>query len=95
MSTLHAPWRLRVWGRVCFGALHYPQSVDLRQRILAPLAEEDRAALSGRPRKANAGQYEIVLHQGQYATVMPQPNPARDRTPRIPDAHSRRGSLRE
>ena len=31
---------------------------------LAALAEEDWAALSGRPRKANAGQYE---------TVMPQP----------------------
>jgi hypothetical protein len=30
---------------------------------LAALAEEDRAALSGRPRKANAGQYEIVLHR--------------------------------
>ena len=30
-------------------------------RSLAALAGEDRAALSGRPRKANAGQYEIVL----------------------------------
>ena len=87
--------RTRAWGRLCISALHHPQSVDLRPRILAALAGEDRAALSGRPRKANAGQYEIVLHQGQHATVMPQPNPARDRTPRIPDANSRRGSLRE
>ena len=39
---------------------------------LAALAEEDRAALSGRPRKANAGQYEIVLHQGHYEIVMQQ-----------------------
>ena len=87
--------RIRAWGRVCVGVLQQPQSVDLRHRTLAAGAEEDRAALSGRPRKANAGQYEIVLHQGQHATVMPQPNPARDRTPRIPDANSRRGSLRE
>ena len=87
--------RTRAWGRVCVGAHHQPQSVDLRQRTLAAGAGEDRAALSGRPRKANAGQYEIVLHQGQYATVIPQPNPARDRIPRIPDANSRRGSLRE
>jgi len=36
---------------------------------LAAGAEEDRAALSGRPRKANAG---------QYATVMPQ-RPAQKR----------------
>ncbi len=56
--------RTRAWGRVCIGALHYPQSVDLRPRILVAGAGEDRAALSGRPRKANAGQYEIVLHQG-------------------------------
>ena len=39
---------------------------------LAALAEEDRAALSGRPRKANAGQYESVLHQGQYEIVLHQ-----------------------
>ena len=32
---------------------------------LAAGAGEDRAALSGRPRKADAGQYEIVLHQSQ------------------------------
>ncbi|MEN9641582.1 MAG: hypothetical protein RIR77_771 [Planctomycetota bacterium] len=32
---------------------------------LAAGAGEDRAALSGHPRKANAGQYAIVLHQGQ------------------------------
>ena len=30
---------------------------------LATLAEEDRAALSGRPRKANAGQYESAMQQ--------------------------------
>ena len=35
---------------------------------LAAGAEEDRAALSGRPRKADAG---------QYANVMPQRNPAK------------------
>ena len=57
--------RTRAWGRVCVGALQQTQSVDLRHRTLAAGAEEDRAALSGRPRKANAGQYEIVLHQGQ------------------------------
>jgi hypothetical protein len=37
---------------------------------LAAGAGEDRAALSGHPRKANAGQYETVLHQGHYETVM-------------------------
>ena len=42
---------------------------------LVALAEEDRAALSGRPRKANASQYEIVLHQGQYETVTQQRPP--------------------
>ena len=31
---------------------------------LAAGAGEDRAALSGHPRKADAGQYESVLHQG-------------------------------
>ena len=30
---------------------------------LAALAEEDRAALSGRPRKANASQYASVIPQ--------------------------------
>ena len=30
---------------------------------LAALAGEDRAALSGRPRKANAGQYQGVMQQ--------------------------------
>ena len=39
---------------------------------LAAGAEEDRAALSGRPRKANAGQYESVMHQGHYESVMQQ-----------------------
>jgi hypothetical protein len=39
-------------------------------RSLAALAEEDRAALSGRPRKANASQYESVLHQGPYESMM-------------------------
>ena len=37
---------------------------------LAALAEEDRAALSGHPRKADAG---------QYAGVMPQPDPRQTR----------------
>ena len=37
---------------------------------LAASAGEDRAALSGHPRKANAGQYEIVLHQGDYKSVI-------------------------
>jgi hypothetical protein len=40
---------------------------------LAAGAGEDKAALSGHPRKADAGQYAIVLHQGHYETVMPQP----------------------
>ena len=38
---------------------------------LVALAEEDRAALSGRPRKANAGQYKGVMPQlRRYAGVM-------------------------
>ncbi len=37
---------------------------------LAAGAEEDRAALSGRPRKANADQYESVLNQGHDESVM-------------------------
>ncbi|PHX77971.1 MAG: hypothetical protein CK544_04785 [Planctomycetaceae bacterium] len=37
---------------------------------LAAGAGEDRAALSGHPRKANADQYEIVLHQGDYKSVI-------------------------
>jgi hypothetical protein len=37
---------------------------------LAAGAGEDRAALSGHPRKANAGQYATVLHQGHYESVM-------------------------
>jgi hypothetical protein len=57
--------RTRAWGRMCVGALQHPQSVDLRHRTLAAGAGEDRAALSGRPRKADAGQYA-----GQYAGVM-------------------------
>ena len=46
---------------------------------LAASAGEDRAALSGHPRKADAGQYESVLHQDQYAGVMQQPAPLRIR----------------
>jgi hypothetical protein len=45
---------------------------SLEPAHLAAGAGEDRAALSGRPRKANAG---------QYATVMPQRNPVRHRDP--------------
>jgi hypothetical protein len=48
-------------------------------RSLAAGAGEDRAALSGHPRKADAGQYESVLHQDQYAGVMQQPAPLRIR----------------
>ena len=36
---------------------------------LAAGAGEDRAALSGHPRKANAGQYEIVLQQARRRDV--------------------------
>ena len=54
--TLKARWQL--------GIVEHPH--------LAAGAEEDRAALSGRPRKANASQYESVMHQVRYATVMPQ-----------------------
>ena len=43
---------------------------------LAALAGEDRAALSGRPRKANAG---------QYAGVMQQNAPARKRDTSTPN----------
>jgi hypothetical protein len=42
---------------------------------LAAGAGEDRAALSGRPRKADAGQYE---------SVMQQRNPARNRDASMP-----------
>ena len=55
--------RTRAWGRVCVGALQHPQAIDLRHRTLAAGAGEDRAALSGRPRKANAGQYAGVMPQ--------------------------------
>ncbi len=44
---------------------------------LAAGAEEDRAALSGRPRKANAGQYASVLQQ--RASTQPCCNNARAR----------------
>jgi len=37
--------------------------MSIEAHDLAALAEEDRAALSGRPRKANAGQYETVTQQ--------------------------------
>jgi hypothetical protein len=43
---------------------------SLEPAHLAAGAGEDRAALSGHPRKANAGQYESVLHQGHYESVM-------------------------
>jgi hypothetical protein len=57
---------------------------------LAAGAGEDRAALSGHPRKANAGQYEIVLQQRestrnpmpqrrQHAIVSPMPTQKRKR----------------
>ena len=42
---------------------------------LAAGAEEDRAALSGRPRKADAGQYAIVLHQSHYEIVLQHRTP--------------------
>jgi hypothetical protein len=76
--------------------LQQPQSVDLHQRILAALAGEDRAALSGRPRKANAVQYKRVMPQrrpvrNRDAATQPRTNSFH----RIPDAVSRRGSLRE
>ena len=58
-------------------------------RSLAALAEEDRATLSGRPRKANAGQYESVMqqlnrnepfHLMQYAVELSRQRPSA-RTP--------------
>ena len=56
---------------------------------LAAYAEEDRAALSGRPRKANAGQYVIVMpHRRQPAIVSPMPH-AKKKAPR----RFRRGAL--
>ena len=39
---------------------------------LAALAGEDRAALSGRPRKANAGQYTSVMHQRDFTQRRPR-----------------------
>jgi hypothetical protein len=50
---------------------------------LAAGAEEDRAALSGRPRKANAGQYDGVMHQDQYAGAMPQRTKPRQFPPNV------------
>ncbi len=52
---------------------------DASTRNLAAGAGEDRAALSGHPRKADAGQYAIVLHQRpstnpQCLTADPFPN---------------------
>ena len=56
---------------------------------LAAGAEEDRATLSGRPRKANAGQYESVMQQRnrnepfhlmQYAVELSRQRPSA-RTP--------------
>ena len=35
-------------------------------------AGEDRAALSGRPRKANAGQYTSVMHQRDFTQRRPR-----------------------
>jgi len=39
---------------------------------LAALAEEDRAALSGRPRKANAGQYTRVMPERDFTQRRPR-----------------------
>jgi hypothetical protein len=50
---------------VCVGALQQPQSVYLHQRTLAAGAGEDWAALSGRPRRADAGQYAGVMPAGE------------------------------
>ncbi|MEN9641894.1 MAG: hypothetical protein RIR77_1083 [Planctomycetota bacterium] len=46
---------------------------------LAAGAGEDRAALSGHPRKADADQYESVLHQGQHEGLMQNALPGRRR----------------
>ena len=55
-------------------ALGQPGNVE--HPHLAAGAEEDRAALSGRPRKAGAGQHEGVMQQhGQHASAMPQRAP--------------------
>jgi hypothetical protein len=62
---------------------------SLEPAHLAAGAGEDRAALSGRPRKANAGQYESVMQQRnrnepfhlmQYAVEPSRPRPSA-RTP--------------
>ena len=42
---------------------------------LAAGAEEDRAALSGRPRKANAGQYATVMPQRDFTQRRPRLTP--------------------
>ena len=39
---------------------------------LAAGAGEDRAALSGHPRKADAGQYKDVMPQGRKSPQLPQ-----------------------
>jgi hypothetical protein len=60
-------------AHVCDGVLQQPHSVDLRHRTLAALAGEDRAALSGRPRKANAGQYTGVMPAIEVSSAVPRP----------------------
>ncbi len=55
---------------------------SLEPDYLAAGAGEDRAALSGRPRKANAGQYETVMQQrapvrNRDATTTPSPHAQR------------------
>ena len=40
---------------------------------LAAGAGEDRAALSGHPRKAYAGQYETVMHHRHHESALQQP----------------------
>ena len=64
-SVSHAAYR---GSRAHYGGSH--TEITLTTQVWKPLhlaasAEEDRAALSGRPRKANADQYDIVLHQSQ------------------------------
>ena len=53
---------------------------------LAAGAGEDRAALSGHPRKANAGQYDSVMQQRPLAAVVGEDRAALSGRPRKANA---------
>ena len=60
---------------------------------LAAGAGEDRAALSGHPRKANAGQYESVMQQRPLAAVVGEDRAALSGRPRKANASQYSGVM--